>query len=149
MVKTMLYDIIESLKARETLLLPSLFLVLYIAAATLIMLLLSALSIRNSITQQKLKPEAIALIPFWIGWSSFLIIESISTKIGKGFGKYSTFDNLISNNQIAAIVFSIGYIFYFILVVYALIATWLLPIVYVFRYFGKKQLGKRRHQKHI
>ena len=126
--------IILDLKNGGTLETSEWMLVCYVILITIIMCVFTGFSIRNGIKQRKFKLKDKLLVPFWLGWISFLIVESVPKRIGVGFGKNSRFDVFLSESPIAMAIFPIVAFIYVLASAFAILLPWIILIYELKRY---------------
>jgi len=68
----------------------------YLVIGTIVMLLYTLYAIIKAVRSREFMWEIIALLPFWIGWLLFLIVENIPRRIiGAGSGLFEPYEELI------------------------------------------------------
>ena len=125
---TRLYILLNDLRLGVPLEQIEIFLLFAIFAKTIIMFVCTGFLIRNGVKQRKFIWELRAVIPFWFGWICILIIESIPSGIGAGFGPYGPYEHLILLLPI--------YICFF---VYTITSSWVLPLVSITKFYKRKR----------
>ena len=124
----MLYFIFQAVKRNEPFGAFVVIVVSYIAIVTLMMIVYTIFSVTKSIKRKLFIWEVKALLPFWIGWVAFLIVENIpSHNIGAGFAPLGPYEHLIFFWPI-----------YFPFALYGVIAPWILLFIIVVKFIVKR-----------
>jgi len=111
---------------------PAPFIVYYLVIGTIVMLLYTLFAIIKAIRTRAFMWEIIALLPFWIGWLFFYIVENIpSHSIGTGLGPFAPYEGLIFLAPI-----------YIPLAFYALTAPVALLVIKIVTFIKKRRRNK-------